>query len=175
MDEEGKMMETRLNPMWAVMTAATLCAPAHVLGDTGNTASSRITLHIPETARISGLDNIDLHWKAGRNRYYGSDRLCVYQRKTHRYRVSATSANGGRKAFLLRRGNSVVPYAVAWNGAPLPAGGSMAMERLPAPSAQGCGDTGNAMIEVMANPDDVKQVPAGGLYTDVLMLRIQAR
>lgn len=138
------------------------------------TAEVIISLRIPDIITISGLDPIQMRWQPGKGAYYGKDRLCVHRHESETYSVVASSWNGGSDTFLLRRGASLVPYSVAWNGRKLHAGNPVDIRSSMDEHQTACSEQGNTKVEVTATPEQARGALEPGMHTDVLLLGVRA-
>ncbi|MDY6943401.1 MAG: hypothetical protein SVU69_10365 [Pseudomonadota bacterium] len=164
-----------------MMTGTAIGANQGSVGAT-STGDLTITAAVPQRAKISYLDDIDLttalsSWD-GVNPVSGSDDLCVWS-NSGGYNVTA-AGNGTSNAFELSDGTNAIPYSVQWNdvsgsdaGAQAMTSGSALASQTGASSGATCssGASLTARVIVTLGNSDL-ETAASGTYAGVLTLTV---
>ncbi|MDX1803621.1 MAG: hypothetical protein R3292_06035 [Alcanivorax sp.] len=143
------------------------------------TFTATLTLTIPDSIRVSDVNDIALGTFDGINNLTGSDQLCIYRASGGLYGVTLTGS-GSNGAFTLSAGSSTVPYTVSWND------GSGAQNASAGTLISGLGNTysndmscaggaaDNATVSVTANASDIAgNATSAGTHSGVLYIMIE--
>jgi hypothetical protein len=147
-------------------------------GPNNRTASLDLTLIIPDTMRISQLNDIDLGMFSGQN-LTGQDSLCVFRASGLGYGVTVTGSGAGG-SYTLTNGIDQLPFTVTWNdgsGATLVSPGVLLGGRANSFSGNNnCsnGTSNNATIAVTVLASDVSMnVASSGSFSGVLTIFVE--
>ena len=147
-------------------------------GPNNRLASLDMTLIIPDTIRISQLNDIDLGVFSGQN-LTGQDSLCVYRASGLGYGVTVTGSGAGG-SYILSNGIDQLPFTATWNdgaGAVLLTPGVLLGGRANSFSGNNnCsnGASNNATIAVNVLAADVSlNVASSGSFSGVLTIFVE--
>jgi hypothetical protein len=151
---------------------------SHAGGPNNRTATLEFTLVIPDTVRVSQLDDIDLGSFINQN-LSASESLCVFRASGLDYAVRVTGSGPGG-SYALTNGIDQLPFAATWNdgsGAePLQAGVLLAGRINAFTGNNHCnnGASNNATLGVQVTAADVNaNVATSGNFSGVLTILIE--
>jgi hypothetical protein len=146
-------------------------------GRNAHTSELSITVTIPDSVRVSQLNDIDLGLFTG-STLSGSDSLCVFRASGLPYAVTLTGSGGG--AFEVDNGSASIPLQVTWddgNGAVPALSGVTLTGRANSFSGNShcnSGASNNATLAVEATAADIAaSSPTAGNYSGVIMILIE--
>jgi hypothetical protein len=150
-------------------------------GDNGedSTATSDVTVTIPELIQITNVGDIALGTFSGSGLLSGTDNVCIYRNNpaSPNYRITATDSNGGAD-FAVADGGEEIAYAVYWNdaigarGTQLTYNTALVGQANANTSAQNCGGTMNARFDIeISEANLIAAVP--GSYSATLTLFVE--
>jgi hypothetical protein len=115
-----KKIRTLLLAGTVIFSAYAVDVHAATDGENGedSTATSDITVTIPELIQISGVADIALGTFSGSGSMSGFDDVCIYRNNpaSPNYRITATDSNNG-PGFAVADGGAEIAYSIFWNDA----------------------------------------------------------
>lgn len=136
-----------------------------------------LTLNLPDTVRISNLNDIDLGSYTGAD-LTAADSLCVYRASGLSYAVTATGSGPGGSFTLTDGAGSQVPFSASWNdgaGAVVLAPGVLLSGRTNSMAGSDTcnfGANNNAVLSVLVSAADLQLAPAGS-HSGVITLTVE--
>ncbi|MFN3714228.1 MAG: hypothetical protein ACK4SX_11250 [Alcanivoracaceae bacterium] len=147
-------------------------------GRSSHAADLTVTVTIPDTVRISQLDDIDLGLFSG-STLSGSDSLCVFRASGLAYSVTLAGSGAGG-AFEVTNGDTPIPLQVSWDdgvgAVPVDANVKLASRANSFSGNTHCnnGAANNAVLAVQATAADVAASNASaGNYFGVITILIE--
>lgn len=135
-----------------------------------------INLTLPDSIRVSQLNDIDLGMYTGTDKL-ATESLCVFRSSGGTYAVTATGSGAGG-AYLLQNGASTIPFTVSWDDGTGPA---QMTPGVPLPGRQGSfmqsdtcnnGANNNASVLLSVLAADMDAAPVSGQHSGVITITV---
>lgn len=135
-----------------------------------------INLTLPDSIRVSQLNDIDLGMYTGTDKL-ATESLCVFRSSGGTYAVTATGSGAGG-AYLLQNGASTIPFSVSWDdgtgpaqmtpGVPLP--GRLNSFTQSDTCNNGANNNASLMLSLLAA--DMDAAPVSGQHSGVITITV---